>query len=157
MKQSLQNINGGGGLVNAGYVTTFNEYAIVSENRLTCLPKGYSTELASLNGCSVTTGLSVIEINTQLLMGESIVVVGVGAGAGAGGGGVGLNIIQGALLHSGHPIVTIDRYDKHMILENKLRAIHTLNNQITLDWVTDVRSFVGKSGADVVVDNTGNP
>ena len=66
--------------LNAGYVTTFNEYAIVSENRLTPLPSDYPLEYAALYGCAVTTGLGVIENNSQLRMGQSIVVVGAGGG-----------------------------------------------------------------------------
>jgi S-(hydroxymethyl)glutathione dehydrogenase / alcohol dehydrogenase len=45
-----------GKTVNAGYVTTFNEYAIVSENRLTPIPDDFPKELAALFGCAITTG-----------------------------------------------------------------------------------------------------
>src|SRR5882757_8418314 len=41
--------------VNAGWVTTFNEKAIVSENRLTVIPKDFDMRLAPLFGCAVTT------------------------------------------------------------------------------------------------------
>src|SRR6267143_214934 len=42
--------------VNAGWVTTFNEYGVVSENRLTAIPGDIDPELAALFGCAVTTG-----------------------------------------------------------------------------------------------------
>ena len=64
--------------VNAGWVTTFNKYAIVSENRCTSIPSDTDRELASLFGCAITTGFGVIENNAKLLMGESIVVYGAG-------------------------------------------------------------------------------
>ena len=135
--------------LNAGYVTTFNEYAIVSENRLTALPADYPLEYASLYGCALTTGLGVIENNAQLRMGQSIVVV--------GAGGVGLNIIQGAQLHSGYPIVAVDRFDNRLEMARQVGATHILNNQKEDDWLTKIRDIVGNTGADVVVDNTGNP
>ncbi len=135
--------------VNAGYVTTFNEYAVVSENRLTPLPPHYPLEYAALYGCAVTTGLGVIENNAQLKMGQSIVVL--------GAGGVGLNIIQGARLHSGYPIVAVDRFASRLELAEQVGATHILNNSNEEDWLSKIQDIVGKDGADVVVDNTGNP
>src|SRR5204863_5793005 len=43
--------------VNAGWVTTFQEYAVVSENRVTPIPKDVPFEVAALMGCAVTTAL----------------------------------------------------------------------------------------------------
>lgn len=136
-------------ILNAGYVTTFNEYAVVSENRLTPLPTNYSIENASLYGCALTTGLGVIENNAQIKMGESIVVL--------GSGGVGLNIIQGASLHSAYPIIAVDRFDNRLNLAKELGATHLINNKKNSDWIQKIRVILGKDGPDVVVDNTGNP
>ncbi|MDP2577750.1 MAG: medium chain dehydrogenase/reductase family protein, partial [Candidatus Palauibacterales bacterium] len=49
-----------GKTVNAGWVTTFNNYAIVSENRLTPIPSDFDSRLAPLLGCAVTTAMGVI-------------------------------------------------------------------------------------------------
>src|SRR5438132_13580861 len=69
--------------VNAGWVTTFNDQAIVSENRLTAIPKTFDLKLAPLFGCAVTTAMGVVNNDAQVKIGQSIVVFGVG--------GVGLN------------------------------------------------------------------
>ena len=95
-----------GKTVNAGWVTTFNEYAVVSENRLTAVPADVDPEIAALMGCAVTTGLGVIVNNAKLSLGESIVVLGTG--------GVGLNVVQGAALTSAHPIVAVDLVGHHV-------------------------------------------
>ena len=42
--------------LNAGFVTTFNRHAVVSENRVTRISKDYPLDLAALFGCAVTTG-----------------------------------------------------------------------------------------------------
>ena len=136
-------------VLNAGYVTTFNEYAVVSENRLTPLPPDYPLEYAALYGCGVTTGLGVIENNAQLRMGQSIVVV--------GAGGVGLNIIQGAKLHTAHPIVAVDLFENRLELAGSLGATHLINSRRQSDWMLEVKKIVGEAGSDVVIDNTGNP
>ena len=81
-----------GNKINAGWVTTFNKFAVVSENRCTAIPEEVSNDNASLFGCAITTGFGVVENNAKLKMGESIVVL--------GSGGIGLNIIQAASLVS---------------------------------------------------------
>src|SRR5947207_2797870 len=88
------------GRVNAGWVTTFNEYAIVSENRLTAIPRDFDPEIAALFGCAVTTGFGVINNNAQLKIGQSIAIF--------GAGGIGLNIVQAAAMTSAFPIIAID-------------------------------------------------
>ncbi len=133
--------------INAGFVTTFNEFAVVSENRVTKIPDDYPMEIASLFGCAVTTGLGVINNNAKLKIGESIVVF--------GAGGIGLNVIQGAALVSAYPIIAIDVHDNRLALARKLGATHLINSTIE-DVDHQVRSIIGDSGADVIVDNTGN-
>lgn len=135
--------------LNAGYVTTFNEFAIISENRMTPIPKKYPLQKAPLYGCAVTTGFGVIENNAKLKMGESIVIV--------GAGGVGLNIIQGACLHSANPVIAIDRIDLRLKLAKQIGATHVINNSTSTDWIDYSKKILGNQGADVVVDNTGNP
>ncbi len=134
--------------LNAGFVTTFNQHAVVSENRVTAIPRDYPLELAALFGCAVTTGIGVVENKAFLRMGESVVVV--------GSGGVGLNVIQGAKLLSASPIVAVDLFENRVQLARDIGASHGLVN-VDPSWVFQVRDIVGADGADLVVDNTGNP
>lgn len=134
--------------LNAGYVTTFNQYAVVSENRVTPISKSFDLQLAPLFGCAVTTGLGVIANNADLKIGQSIVVF--------GAGGVGLNVIQGAAMTSAHPIVAVDIFDNKLDLAAKMGATHVINSRTCKDVQKEVFKIVGKQGADVAVDNTGN-
>ena len=133
--------------LNAGWITSFNEYAIVSENRLTPVPSDFDLEAAALFGCAVTTGLGVITNNAKLQIGESIVVF--------GAGGVGLNVIQGASLVTAYPIIAVDRYDAKLEIARRFGATHTLNAR-EQDLHTELSSILDGPGADVAVDNTGN-
>lgn len=133
--------------LNAGSVTTFNEYAIVSENRLTAISKEFDLELAQLFGCAVTTGLGVVTNNARLKIGESIVVL--------GAGGVGLNVIQGASLVSAFPIVAVDLYDAKLELAKKFGATHLINSKQS-DIRKEIKNIIESHGPDVVVENTGN-
>jgi len=134
--------------VNAGLIATFNEYAIVSENRVTCIPKESDMETASLFGCAVTTGFGVAENNAKIRFGESVVVF--------GAGGVGLNIIQAAALLSAYPIIAVDLHDGRLELAKKMGATHIINSK-TVDAETAIKEIIDEDGVDVFIDNTGQP
>jgi S-(hydroxymethyl)glutathione dehydrogenase/alcohol dehydrogenase len=135
------------GTVNAGWVTTFNELAVVSENRVTAVPVDLDPEVEALMGCAVTTGFGVINNNARLAIGESIAIF--------GAGGIGLNIVQGAALAGAHPIIALDRFDNRLTLARSLGATHTIN-VLEADAAEEIKKIVGHDGVDVAVDNTGN-
>ncbi len=138
--------------VNAGWVTTFNEHAVVSENRITPLPTGADHEVAALFGCAVTTGFGVAENNAQIRLGESVVVF--------GAGGVGLNIVQAAALKGAWPVVAVDIHDNRLSLAKAMGATHLVNSR-TQDVEQVISGYLKATGhsqgLDVFIDNTGQP
>ena len=72
--------------VNAGWVTTFNTHAVISENRLTVIPKSLDMRVATLLGCAVTTAFGVVDNDAKIKIGQSVLIFGIG--------GVGLSIAQ---------------------------------------------------------------
>lgn len=124
------------GYVGGGWVTTFNDYAVVSENRLTPIEKNIPFEIAALMGCAVTTALGMINNEAKLKIGESVAV--------AGCGGVGLNVIQAAVLVGGNPIIGMDKEPSKHVLAIRVGASFAVN------------SFLGLDKVDVFVDCTGN-
>ena len=132
--------------LNAGWVTTFNEYAVVSENRLTRIPADFDLRLVPLFGCAVLTGLGAIG-KAGIEPGNSVVIL--------GAGGVGLNLIQGAALVSAHPIVAVDLSDEKLHLARQLGATHCINAK-QCDLTSEVTRIVGDTLADVVIDSTGH-
>jgi S-(hydroxymethyl)glutathione dehydrogenase/alcohol dehydrogenase len=135
------------GKINAGWVTTFNKLAVVSENRITKIPDAFDSEIASLMGCAITTGFGVINNNAKLKIGESVVVW--------GSGGIGLSIIQGASIVAANPIIAIDLHDHKLKLAKKMGATHLINAR-TDNPVLKIVDILGKDGADVIIENTGN-
>lgn len=134
--------------VNAGWITTFNEYAIVSENRVTAIPADSDMEVAALFGCAVTTGFGVVENNAKVRIGESVVVF--------GAGGIGLNIVQAAALVSAYPIVAVDLHDNKLELARQMGATHVVNSS-SGDTRQAILDVVGNAGVDAFIDNTGHP
>ncbi len=134
-------------IVSAGGVTTFNDKAIISENRLTKISKDFDLRIAPLFGCAITTGFGVINNEAQVKIGESIIIFGLG--------GVGLSICQGASLVSAYPIIGVDLYESKINLAKKFGLTHGLINDFEkID--NEISKIIGKNGADVVVDVTGN-
>ncbi|MFC1559506.1 zinc-binding dehydrogenase [Candidatus Margulisiibacteriota bacterium] len=133
--------------VNAGWVTTFNEKAIVSENRLTAIPKNVDFEIAALMGCAVTTGYGVIDNNAKLKKGESVAII--------GAGGVGLNMIQKASIVGADKIIAVDIFDHKLKLAREFGATHTINSS-KVDVKVEIGKIIGEKGVDVAIDNTGN-
>ncbi len=137
-----------GGLLNAGWVTTFNRHAVVSENRCTKVPAGTDPDAAALFGCAVTTGFGVVENNAKLKIGESVVVF--------GAGGIGLNIIQAAAMVSAWPIIAVDRFDNRLELAKQMGASHCINSNI-VNAEKAIGKALGDQLLDVFIDNTGVP
>jgi S-(hydroxymethyl)glutathione dehydrogenase / alcohol dehydrogenase len=134
-----------GRTVHSGWVTTFSDYAIVSENRVTPIPKETKFEIAALLGCAVTTALGLINNDAQVKIGQSVAVFGCG--------GVGLNVVQAAAMVSAHPIIGIDLHDRKLEFARRLGATHTLNSQ-TADLRAEIQKIAG--AVDVAIENTGS-
>jgi S-(hydroxymethyl)glutathione dehydrogenase/alcohol dehydrogenase len=132
--------------VNAGWVTTFSEYAIVSENRVTPVPADFDPELAALFGCAVTTAMGVLNNDARLGIGESIAIF--------GAGGVGLSLVQLAAMVAAHPIIAIDLHESKLELARALGATHTIDAR-DANALDEIRSLVGPDGVDVAIETTG--
>jgi S-(hydroxymethyl)glutathione dehydrogenase/alcohol dehydrogenase len=135
--------------VNAGNITTFQEYAVISENRLTVVPQETDFEIAALLADTLTTGFGVVTRDAGLCIGESVVFF--------GAGGIGLGAILGAHLAGAYPIVAVDLHDHKLAKAREYGATHTFNSPATPDIAAAIRAVVGEHGADVVVDGTGLP
>jgi S-(hydroxymethyl)glutathione dehydrogenase / alcohol dehydrogenase len=134
--------------LSAGWVTTFSDQTIVSENRVTVIPDDFDLHVAPLLGCAVTTGLGIVFNNAQLKPGQSIAVFGVG--------GVGLNVIQGAALANAYPLIAIDLFDNKLDQARAFGATHVVNAR-TQDVGEILKELSRGVGLDATVDTTGDP
>jgi len=134
--------------VGGGPVTTFNEYAIVSENRLTAITEDIPFDIAALMGCCVTTGLGLVSNEARLKIGQSIAVYGCG--------GVGLNVIQGAAIVGANPIIGIDNKDFRIEMARGFGATHIIDSSQN-DVAAEMQKIVGSEGVDVFAECTGVP
>jgi len=133
--------------VNAGNITTFQQFTVVSENRVTVIPKEVDFEMASLLADTLTTGFGVITRDARVEVGESVVIIGCG--------GIGLGVVLGARLAGAHPIVAVDLHDHKLATAQKHGATHRVEAR-SGDWRSRVEAILGGK-ADVVIDGTGRP
>jgi len=136
-----------GAKLNAGWVTTFNDYAVISENRMTVIAPDYDLRNAPLLGCAVTTAAGVINNDAKVKIGESVVTFGVG--------GVGLNVVQFAQLAGAYPIVAVDLVDAKLAMAKERGATHCINSKGVGDLDGEIRKIVGQQGPDKVIETTG--
>jgi len=137
----------GGKPVNAGPITTFQKFAVISENRLTKVPLDTDFELCCLLADTLTTGFGVIDNDAKVKAGESVVIFGVG--------GIGLGVVLGAKLAGANPIIGIDVRDHKLTKASQHGLTHTINASRE-NAPQRVREILGGL-ADVVIDGTGNP
>jgi S-(hydroxymethyl)glutathione dehydrogenase/alcohol dehydrogenase len=135
--------------LNAGWVTTFNNHGVVSENRVTkILPGTHKKNLLPLLGCALTTALGVLENDAKVNFRDSILVF--------GSGGVGLALLKVAKIFGVNSVVMVDISDEKLKCATDLGASKTVkftNKEETLNYL---RNIYGKVLPSVAIDTTGN-
>jgi len=131
--------------VNAGAVTTFSQFSVISENRLTPLPEDIKMTEAALLGCAVPTGLGAVFNNANPSPGQSLAVFGVG--------GVGLCALLGAMISGCSPIIAVDVNPSKLEAAKAAGAKHFINPQNS-DLTAELAKICPQ-GLDFVIEATG--
>lgn len=134
-------------IVNAGWVTTFNELAIVSENRISKIDDNSSFLDNVLFGCAILTGFGVIKKDAKIKEGDTVLVF--------GAGGIGLNIIQAAKYYKAKKIIAIDIFKNRLKLA-KTTGAHECFLFNTSKYNNLIEKLNKSKSVDVFIDNTGN-
>ncbi len=135
-----------GTTVNAGPITTFQKYAVISENRLTKVPPDTDFELCCLLADTLTTGFGIINNDAKVQAGESVVIFGVG--------GIGLGVVLGAKLAGANPIIGVDLHDHKLAKAASYGLTHQIN--ASHENAAERAKEILEGLADVTIDGTGN-
>ena len=135
----------GSTLINAGAVTTFSEYSVVSENRITPISSKIPADIAAIMGCAIITGCGIVHNTIQLQRKDSIIVF--------GAGGIGLSVILGARQAGCSNIIAVDLVDKKLELALTLGATFVINPK--RDDLKKKLSAILPDGVDYAVDASG--
>jgi S-(hydroxymethyl)glutathione dehydrogenase/alcohol dehydrogenase len=133
--------------VNAGGVTTFQEHAVVSENRLVSLPDQVGGAEGALMGCAVPTGFGAVWNSAAAQTGMSIAVFGVG--------GIGCAAVGAAAALDADPLIAVDVKDARLRLAETFGASNLIN-AMRDDPLERARELC-PSGLDLAIEATGRP
>ena len=134
------------GILNAGAVTTFNDYAVVSENRCVRVPDGVPMDIAALFGCAVLTGAGIITNSVRPINGSSVAIFGLG--------GIGLSALMGLVLFDCAMVIAVDISENKLRLATEFGATHTINAG-ECDPVQAIRDLTDGRGADYTIEAAG--
>lgn len=132
--------------INSGAISTFLQYAVVSENRLTAIPAIMPLREAALLGCAIPTGAGIVLNTIQIRPGSSVVIFGVG--------GIGLSAVLAANLMNATTIIAVDIFDHKLAQAKALGATHTINGK-TADTQQVLNELTGGKGVDYAIEAAG--
>lgn len=131
--------------VNAGAITTFGNYSIISENRLTPLSANFPLKEAALLGCALPTGLGSVLNTAKPSPGQSIAIFGCG--------GIGLCAILAAKLSACAPIIAVDINQEKLKSAKEFGATHLIDasQKNPTEEISKICSL------DFAIEASGNP
>lgn len=135
-----------GDYINAGAVTTFNEYAVVSENRCVPLPDGVPMDIAVLFGCALLTGAGIVTNEVQPTPGSSVAVFGLG--------GIGLSALMACRLYELEQLIAVDVSAEKRQLAAELGATAAID-PASCDPVEEIRRLTNGQGIDYSIEAAG--
>jgi S-(hydroxymethyl)glutathione dehydrogenase/alcohol dehydrogenase len=129
--------NDDGVKINSGGVTTFNEYSVVSENRLVKLADGVPLDVGVLFGCAIPTGSGIVTNEAKPKDGSNIAIYGLG--------GIGLSALMATKLYKCAKVIAIDIEDKKLSLAKEFGATDVINSkkENVLDKINELTNGVG--------------
>ena len=135
-----------GDSINAGPITTFSNYTIVSENRVIHKPKETDVKTSVLYGCAIPTGSGIILNEIKLTKKSKIAIIGIG--------GVGIAALLMASVLKPKILIGIDINNKKLNLAKKFGATETINSKE--NCVEDrVNKITNYHGLDYVIEAAG--
>lgn len=133
-------------IINAGSVTTFNEQAVVSENRCVKLPEGLPLDIAVLCGCAIPTGAGILTNTIEPAVGSTIAIFGLG--------GIGLSALMASQLYECTQVIAVDVEDAKLELAKELGATSIVNSG-QVDPVAAIMNLTGGRGVDYSIEAAG--
>ncbi len=131
--------------INSGKVTTFSNYTISAESRVSLKPKGLSFEAAVLFGCALPTGAGMILNELMPSVDNSVIVLGLG--------GIGMSALATLKALNISTIIAIDSLDEKLELARELGATHCFNSK-DIGFKKPIIDMT-RGGADMCIESAG--
>jgi S-(hydroxymethyl)glutathione dehydrogenase/alcohol dehydrogenase len=128
--------------------STFAEYTVVTQERLTKIRADAPADKVCCIGCGVMTGVGAALTTAKVHPGSSVAVFGLG--------GIGLSTVQGAKIAGASKIIGIDINHARESFARQLGATHFINPKVTDDVVAQIRALTGGLGVDFAFECVGS-
>ncbi len=135
-----------GKVINSGKITTFSNYSIVSENRLTKKPNDLPFDLAVLFGCALLTGVGMVLNQLRPEANQAVAVIGLG--------GIGLSSLVALKALDVREIVAIDISREKLELAMSLGATRTIN--LKSEGASEALEVITSNGIDGCIESAGS-
>jgi S-(hydroxymethyl)glutathione dehydrogenase/alcohol dehydrogenase len=137
----------GEAIINSGAISTFSQYSVVSENRLTKIPREVSPEVAVLLGCALTTGAGMVKNTLKAKPGDTIAVF--------GAGGVGLSAVLFASSIGCRTVIAVDILESKLRLARDVGATHMINAKEE-NVLARIMELTENKGLDYAIEASGS-
>ncbi len=133
-------------IINSGKVTTFNEYTVVSENKVTKLNNNIPLDIGVLFGCAIPTGAGIVLNELNPKNNTTIAIFGLG--------GIGLSALMATKIFQFSKVIAIDIEESKLTLAKEFGATHTINSK-SENVLERIKDLTSGTGVDYSVEATG--
>jgi S-(hydroxymethyl)glutathione dehydrogenase / alcohol dehydrogenase len=138
--------NNKGVAINSGAISTFMEYAVISENRLVIIPNEMPFNETALLGCAIPTGAGIIKNSISLKKDNSIAIFGIG--------GIGASTLLYASSIGCSKIIAVDINEKKLNFAMDIGAKQTINSK-TENVISRIKEITDNNGTDYAIECSG--
>jgi S-(hydroxymethyl)glutathione dehydrogenase/alcohol dehydrogenase len=135
-----------GSKVNSGAISTFMEYAVISENRVLPFLGDLPMDELSLLGCAIPTGAGMALNSAKVKQGSAVAIFGLG--------GIGLSALIGSRLMGATTIIAVDKFQHKLEAASSLGATHTIEVGAT-DVLGEIQRITEGRGVDYAFEAAG--
>lgn len=132
--------------VNSGAISTFMDYAVISENRLVPISSSVSLKEAALFGCAIPTGAGIVYNEAKVQPGSTVAVFGVG--------GIGASAVLASNLENVKMLIAVEKESSKLSLAKELGATHTIHAE-TEDVLGAILKLTEGKGVDFAIEAVG--
>ena len=133
--------------VNAGPITTFSNFSIISENRCFKIPKGFPLKKSVIFGCAVPTGAGIILNEIKPKKKDRICIIGLG--------GVGLSALIAFKMLKLKNIIVVDIDNKKIKIAKKVGFKKTILLKKDKNAITKILNFNKGRYFDYTIESSG--
>lgn len=134
--------------INAGKLTTFNNFTVTSENKLVKKPKSMKFDIAPLYGCCIQTGGGIVLNQIKPKKKDIVVILGLG--------GIGFSSLITLKALNIKNIICIDNNLNKLKIAKKL-GVKKLINSNSKNFKREIYQITKRGGVDYCIEAAGNP